>query len=465
MDLDIEYRLCDKSGREMESASGRIRAGQEDLSIYPADGNPLILPWREISGIKAEDYKVVLETISGDLVRVSSLGYKFEDFLRVSTHFRNEMMLKDMLMSEPLKKSQIEAEYALDSTSGKTMAQGKCELRLYETALIVMPDTAAVRRFPFREISNVKNENHAVTVSLDSGEKITFSKLGNKFDFFTENLGAGISGMLAFGQRILRDLTPAADALTIRKASSVVKEGKILPIRLLRDLCPGFREGFEKKIKGIPESAKEYEFLRSLGNEDKICAGFKKGLMGALSGDYFMYLVPFCRPGDGPQGNAVAMETVPVVPRRDADKKTSARATYFFRMCPNDMFSALKTVPALDAKMDEFIALFNRCMSAVNFRRAPIFATEAMLQQPKYAAYRQAAATIAELKTLRSLFIGRVMHSDHAGWTAGIKNILKFNAASRGGAEKWPQDAGLGEENDEPDHELSPPAAENPKEK
>ena len=77
-------------------------------------------------------------------------------------------------------------------------------------------------------------------------------------------------------------------------------------------------------------------------------------------------------------------------------------------------------------------------MIDINFRREPIFLTETQLENPKFTQYRYAIAKIPGLaETLRSLFIGRVIHSSLDQWKGNVANLLTFNNKSLDDNEKW----------------------------
>jgi hypothetical protein len=80
-------------------------------------------------------------------------------------------------------------------------------------------------------------------------------------------------------------------------------------------------------------------------------------------------------------------------------------------------------------------------MIDINFRREPIFLSDDELDSPKYAQYRFAVAKIPSLRTLRNLFIGRVIHSSFDQWKNDITNLLEFNINSKHDNEKWKKGA------------------------
>ena len=74
-------------------------------------------------------------------------------------------------------------------------------------------------------------------------------------------------------------------------------------------------------------------------------------------------------------------------------------------------------------------------MTAINFRRLPILISDERLNEPKYSEYRIAIDRIKELKKLRELYIGRVIHGDFKLWSENIKEIIKF--AGKNNRDRW----------------------------
>ena len=66
-------------------------------------------------------------------------------------------------------------------------------------------------------------------------------------------------------------------------------------------------------------------------------------------------------------------------------------------------------------------------MIDINFRREPIYLSDDSLDSPKYTQYRFAVAKIQSLRILRSLSIGRVIHSSFDQWKNDITNLLDLN--------------------------------------
>jgi hypothetical protein len=150
---------------------------------------------------------------------------------------------------------------------------------------------------------------------------------------------------------------------------------------------------------------------------------------------------------DGAQGRdegdseAATTEENPDEPSStNVDTAASGKATYFFRIMPrSDHANAREEEMA--GELGNFIKTINRCMIDINFRREPIFLSDDELDSPKYAQYRFAVAKIPSLRTLRNLFIGRVIHSSFDQWKNDITNLLEFIINSKHDNEKWKKGA------------------------
>jgi len=434
LDFDVEYSIPAAQGAKAESGKGKVRLNKETLTLSPGRGAAVLFSWRDIESIKAADYRAAVSAFSGDKIELSALGYKYEDFLRIASGFRNEALIKDSLLNETLKVSQIEARYARSSPQG----EGQCELRVYETALLVLPERDEMIRLPFRDIKDVREGELSVTVELESGETLDFSKLGNKLDYFKANLSDAMDRLTAMGAEFIKSVVPGTSGLALRKLSQTLKEGRLMPLAEIETLCPGFIKGLEAAVCADAENKKEYDFLKALSRAENIRFGFKKSLAGGLAGDYLLFLFPvYCADAKKP-GNAVIMEAFPMgLADKPAEDSAGKRATYFFRLAGRKDYALSKSVPELDKMMEAFGRFFNTAMAAVNFRRTPLFLSEAKLLEPKYAVYRAAAARLPELRALRELYIGRVIHADLENWRENTGNLLEFNVKSADDSAKW----------------------------
>ena len=65
---------------------------------------------------------------------------------------------------------------------------GDCKVRLYETGLVVIPLRSEIFRIPYSDILEVKEEDYALIITTDFGERLILSKMGWQLDPFKKML-------------------------------------------------------------------------------------------------------------------------------------------------------------------------------------------------------------------------------------------------------------------------------------
>ncbi len=428
MECALSYSFSDRGGQVTASGPAKARVDAESLAILPENGETLFFSLRDILDISDNDYKMRLTLPSGEELTLFNVGYQYEDLLRNILQLRNEMLLKDMLMNEKLKKSGVQAEFVYLDETGKEKQRGKCEPRLYETAIVLMPEKGELTRIPYSDISEWHGEDYTFTITSESGEKVILSKMGSEFDPFKKAVSDAMNQLALRVQSWLKTLLPEANPSVIREAARFMKEGKAAKRSDIESLSPELWKRLEMQLEvaGLKE---EYGYLKSLSQQDRICIGFKRGLLGDLTGDYIWFLIPIYSSNSQQPGNAVAMEA--------ASEDGGGKATYFFRIASRKDYPALKNIQNMHQEADNFIKGINRCMLTINFRREPIYLSDEKLALPDYTRYRFAIQKLPALQTLRRLFIGRVIHSSPEQWKQDVAELLKFNVSTLDDNAKW----------------------------
>lgn len=449
--------MCDDQ-QVQTKGNAQAQIDKEHLTVLSESGNALVFPLRELVQIEEKEYHLFLPFTFNQQLNLFNLGFKFEDFTRTLSKCHHEIIMQDMLVKENIRKKDVTAEYARFNEKGEKDRQGKCELRIFETTLTVLPEKGDIIRLPLGNIRDLQPENHGLVVNMDSGEKVVLSQMGTQLDPFKKILSDTLGKLSLKTQTFLQELLPETDAPTIYKVSHLLKEGRIAARKDIETISATVWTGIEKRIALSP-LGDEYDFLKPLGRQNKIGVGFKKGLLGGDESDYFWFLVPIYGGKPGKPGNAAVLEAGLIrlpeegeageaeaaAEMEEGDEKETAedvlkqegKATYFFRIVSREAYAALKDKTELDRKYDEFIISFNRCMQEVNFRREPIYLPEKRLDEPRYVKYRYALKRLPELRKLRELFIGRVFHQSQEQWRKDSLALLTFNTQSRNDLEKW----------------------------
>jgi len=175
-----------------------------------------------------------------------------------------------------------------------------------------------------------------------------------------------------------------------------------------------------------------YSFLKGLARQEEISIGFKRGLMGDLTGEYIWFLMPIYGNAQKEYGNAVAMEAA-----ETTGEETTGKATYFFRITSRKDYPTCGTIERLDEITDKLLKKINRCMIDINFRREPVYLPNEKLEEPAYYRYNVAAQKLPSLRLLRDLYIGRVIHASPEQWKTDVMDLLRFNVNAQMDNEKW----------------------------
>jgi hypothetical protein len=431
-----------KSDREQEISKGNARAEieKEKLSLFTDSGETLVFPLRDLLEIRENDYHLSLPFSFDEHLDLFNLGFKFEDFARVLTGAHHELILQDMLAQEKIRLKDVGAHFTWFDSRGEGGGPRECKIRIFETSLVILPAIGHIVRIPLGRIAGVQPGDYDITVFTDAGEKVLFSRMGAQLDRVKKTLTDILDQLSLKTGSFLQELLPGTAPPTIRRLSHLLKEGKIAGRKEIEAISAAAWQEMEKKIAGSP-LADEYAFLKSLGREEKVAVGFKRGLMGGLKQDYFWFLIPLCAGNGNPgnPGNAAAFEAGTIqLPGEEEENqeesllKQEGKATYFFRLMEQEEYAALKDASILDRLTDELIISLNRCLQEINFRREPIYLPEEKLNDPAYSRYKYAVRRLPELQKLRRLFIGRVIHRSPEQWKSDVTALLEFNPPSPG---------------------------------
>lgn len=434
LECSLTFSLRDEAGSEKAAGEGQAQLDRDALSVQPKFGEALYFSLRDVLTLSEADFEVHLSLPDKEELVIRDLGYRHEDFLKNLSRQRSEVLLRDMLMDENLLDSGAEAELHYLNESGQEVEKGTCEPRLYETALVILPELGDPIRIPYSLTADVGAEDYVLAISTEFGEKIILSQMGGRFQPFCKRLSESISALSLKAQSILKELLPEASPAVIREAARLMKDGKAARKGDLDAIAPPLSAALESKMEaaGLKDS---YSFLKSLSQHDDLFVGLKRGLLGDLTGEYIWFLIPFYG-GDGKPANAIAMEA--------ASDCGGGKATYFFRIVGRG-YPNLNDPEDLRRRTAELIKQMNRCLITVNFRREPIYLAEDELNTPRYSRYRFAIQKLPPLQMLRRHFIGRVIHLSPEQWEKDVADLLNFNTAVGDDSAKWTKGRGEGE--------------------
>lgn len=433
---DKEDKVLELNGKIVLQSKGivqipeticKIVLNKKSFSVLPESGGTYLFAYREAIEALPEDYKLILVLGGEQELQISQLGYQYEDFIKAFIRLRNEMLLKDLLFQETLKKSGFEAVFVSLNKLELEEQKGTAEFKFYQTSLVILPEKGELIRIPFSDILETKTDNFQIEIKTENGDKIVVSMLGEKFDLFKDTLRDCLNELTINVQNFIKGLYPEIDFATLNKLTELMKEGRAVSNKDIKTISVEFSVRLEANLMKT-EAKEEYQFLKEMGEQGQIHLGFKKGLMGSLTGDYLWFLIPIYSQDKSKPGNTIAFETI--------GEKETGRATYFFRILGREEYKNASK-EQIDSQIDNIISQINRGLVSINFRREPIYLSEEKLAEPEYAKYKFSIAKIPEIKLMRDLFIGRVSHRDDEQWKQAVKDLLAFNINSNNNTDKW----------------------------
>jgi len=428
IESSMSYILLDETGSEVETGECKGTVDKERLTLFPKFGGVLPFHLRDIVEIEVENYRIMLPVESRETIILFNLGYDFEDFLRVLTSMRNEVIIKDLLMGETVRKTDVEAEFTYYDENGFEKMAGPGKIRLYETGLVMMPEKGEVFRIPYSSILKMSEGDYEVRINTELGEQLILKRMGSEYEPFVKAFSDILSELQNKAVSLIKNMFPTIDSLSLRKLAGLMKEGKTVKKEEIEAINPKIWLEMEKKIASTALN-EPYLFLKELARQGKIAIGFKRGLMGDLTGEYVWFLIPIYDLKEKEYGNAIAMETV--------GEEGGGKATYFFRIMSRKDYPSCMSLNELDGEADQVIRKINRCMLDINFRREPIYLPDDKLDEEAYVKYRVAVRKIPSLKLLRSLYIGRVAHFSPEQWKNDVMDLLRFNVETLEDTVKW----------------------------
>ncbi len=403
LECSMNYLLLQENGEQAASGNGKGAISKEYLTVLPKFGDILPFHLRIIKEIRTEDYRITLPLFSKETIILSNLGYCFEDFQRVLRDTRNEVIIKDLLMNETVKKPDINMEFAYYDEKGNEKQKGAGKVRLYETGLVVLPQNGEFLRLPYSDVVNVSEETYSIKIGTELGGQLVFQKMGSEFSPFVKAFSDIIHELQNKAVSSIKALYPGIDPISLRKIAALMKEGKAAKRTDIEAVNSRMWQEMEKKIAevGMGDS---YNFLKEMGRQEKAAIGFKRGLMGNLTGEYIWFLIPIYGSSEKGYGNAIVMEagentntvktaekpvdaaatgkpagmealttlmsgtlksreeTPPAEWSAEATgEESTGKATYFFRIVGRNAYPTFKIPEQLDAETDKVIKTVNRC--------------------------------------------------------------------------------------------------------
>lgn len=399
-------------GPEGMDGPGGIILNEDHIEIRSASSTIKMISLRDIVKIGAGDHQISLETIKGGSIVLSMLGIRYDDMVRELHRSRNELYLKDRLMQETIRRSSVRCQCQISGPMSGGY-RGRAEIRLYSTALVIMPENDHVRRILYSDIFNTISADETLSFQTDRGCNVLLSLLGRELGPLHRDINAAIGEISSAVQALIKQLCPDLSPTQLISASRLMAEGKAARRSDVEAISKELWVALEQRISGMG-MGEEYSYIDSISTKGSVRVGIKRSL-GEESSEYLWLIAPVIGNADG--GNAIIFEAT--------SGEGEGRATYLFRILPSKVFSSYPTSDRIMVAENSVKEVAD-AMMAINFRREPIYLNEIELAVPGREAYRNAVRAMPDLRMLRRSFAGRVIHSSMEQWKDDVTKVLAF---------------------------------------
>jgi hypothetical protein len=376
----------DASGAEADSGAGTATGTEDGLTVSVSGGMDFAVAWTDIRAVEEGGHRLTLSLHDDTVLLLHKAGRLHDELVRtVMAHW--EKTARTEALVEEKRIAEFNA-YAADSA---------CRVEVYETALCVTFPSGDVVRMPF-VFAEMSEDNHRFRVAVPGGEALALSRFGRDTDRFRDAVDSARKTMQGRALEFVRGLAPGLTPLQARALAASFLDGHAAPCAAMQ-AQPKLWQGVEAALEraGILPA---YKTLSAMDKGTLARMGIKRGLRAGADEAYVFVMVP-----------AGSAERPRIVFEAASDAAT-ARATYVF-----DAAALAGGTPDIDTAMD----VLNYGLYMVNFRREPIYMSDAQLEKPSNLHYKRALERIPALPLLRRAYVGRVPHGD--GWQAKVEAL------------------------------------------
>ncbi|MGI5907317.1 MAG: hypothetical protein ACOX8O_01600 [Christensenellales bacterium] len=390
----LSFIWRDEDGSEADSGEATATESDEDLAFAVKGAPDFSVPWNQIEAVDEGGHRLTLRLHDGTALDLHKAGRGHDHLTSVVMAHFGKKVLKEALAEETL----IE-EFAGHATPFGGDGRD-CRVLVYENALCLTFADGDVARLPF-VFAGIARDGWKFDLSLPDGSGWTLGKLGRSTDSFAAAVDQALSKMHTRASEFVRTLAPALSPLKVRRLSGCFLDGRAAPKKDVLAAGNAISDGLVREIERVGLGP-SWTALAALDTADRTRIGIKRGLVSGGKA-YVFFMVP----AEAGSGRRIVLEA--------SSDASGSRATYVFDA------GALSDQGA-EAAMD----VLNYGLYTVNFRREPVYLSNAQLQKPAYLRYRRALERIPALSVLRRAFVGRVMHNED--WNARLLTLLGTDA-------------------------------------
>jgi hypothetical protein len=446
-------QYLDETGAISQSGPCRVTIEGANLRLIPEKGQPLALDLGDIQVFAPGGYNLSLELYTGKTIRLEHFGKAFQNLCHDLLEAYRDRLVQCLLL-EDLEEIERFDGFAQFSSNDQRSFSSPAELRLYKSNIAVLPERATGLQWRLADIDSMEFDEATYRLEIASGkERLVLTKLAKRTGEFMNRLRTAMDDISDKSAKILQSLFPFLAPDQFQEVAGVMKEGR--PVSLAWMNSVHAKLGSVLVEKTVDNSLKPYfDILKGELGADDFFAGFKfirpeaeETLPAGVDGQG---APPTVEPTENGAETLSEAETeteigqedpvlhwfmLPLRPKTESGTASnvvawestsrSGRATYFFRLLPEDRIEDLKDAAKARAVIQSAVERINRALVLLNFRREPIYLPDSSLEtEERYRRYAIACINLPILRQLRASFLGRALHTSPDNWQKQVETIL-----------------------------------------
>ncbi|MFB3828321.1 MAG: hypothetical protein ACE15B_16250 [Bryobacteraceae bacterium] len=389
----------------------KLSFDQETCVVTPAAGAPLAFDLGDVERTARAEWDLELTLYTGKKLQLRQFGSLFGRMAGELIAAWRDRTVQCLLLED------LEEVMRCPGAVNGAAA----EIRLYRTNLAVLPDAGTPFQLRLAEVDSVAFDQGSYSIVLEtSGGRVALGKLARKTDEMHAKLRECWDGLRTRSAQALLDRFPFLPPDALQRVTAIMPEGRSVRLSALAAIDPKLPGALI--TQAVDRGLKPYfDALLEMSDRNGLMAGYKfirqeeqpqaeaeeppEGETGETGEEeeqpekpplFFWFFFPL-------RNNVMAWEA----------STGTGRATYFFRPTP-------------PADFETAVARITRGLALVNFRREPVYLSDAALErQPRFRRYIIGARKLSDLRALRAAMLGRAIHSTPEAWSEQVRALAK----------------------------------------
>ena len=403
----------------------KLTIGENSLSVT-ALFDVAEIAYAEINTLSFADYVVTVKTDGGDY-NFSRMGNWAQPFYDALCDAYNKAVLRSFFIKDtPILTAKGDYRYSEKNISGS----GSAPVHVYENNVTALPPDLSARRVPLCFVTAMDKGDYELTLTLNTGESYTYTKLGYDTVPFADAVEKQIRALREKSLLAIKELDPTLSAAQASQLAKIMPEGAAAPFGQIVNIAPTFAAAVEEKINQT-RAAEYYAVFKELCDPMSIYVGFRKNDTRESSGSTpdLNNITPDIDVNidsllGGFAGDIQQSED-------DSEPSQDAYLLWLIVPSPDGQYAVVEFAQVDSATFiyetggdfSRFAQQLNRALEAINFKREVIRLSDEDLRKPENVDYFMAAKRTASLQFVRNNFTERLIHSSPESWKRKLTEI------------------------------------------